>query len=278
MSTPNSQFEVVSTIGSSASDNDDSSRAAMYHKLVQNPTLFWDTLKDFFESCGNLFEIPTLDGYSLNLHKLFIEVTSRGGIGKVIKDRKCKEVIDAFNFEKPIRNASCVLRKHYLKLLFQFEQVYYLAPPSTLLGKELQELELGDIVIGIIEGEFEGGYLTTVKRPGLGDLKGVMYIIPEAPPKPQRHKKKKAKTSPKLPRSAYDFFFTEQHAWFKDEFGGNRDFFTEEIGNMWSNLPESCRQSYEEKSLEDTMRYDMELLQYNSSMDSCAAALMQRTL
>lgn len=56
MSTDSSQFEVVSTNGSSASDNDNSSRTTMYEKLVRNPKFFWDTLWDFLESSGKNYK------------------------------------------------------------------------------------------------------------------------------------------------------------------------------------------------------------------------------
>ena len=44
---------------------------------------------------------------------------------QVIRDRKWKEVISAFNFPSTITSASFVIRKYYLSLLYHFEQVYY---------------------------------------------------------------------------------------------------------------------------------------------------------
>lgn len=104
--------------------------------------------------------VPTVGGSSLDLHRLFVEVTSRGGIAKVwwvytftnqlycylliwvlkkivfffflllnlkvIKDRRWREVIGAFNFPNTITSASFVLRRYYFKFLFQMEHVYYL--------------------------------------------------------------------------------------------------------------------------------------------------------
>ncbi|KAK3024325.1 hypothetical protein RJ639_043007 [Escallonia herrerae] len=66
--------------------------------------------------------VPTIGGKTLDLHRLFVEVTSRGGILKVLTDRKWKEVILVFRFPSTITSASFVLRKYYMSLLYDFEQ------------------------------------------------------------------------------------------------------------------------------------------------------------
>ncbi|KAM1575808.1 hypothetical protein ACFX10_032202 [Malus domestica] len=71
---------------------------------------------------GSKFRIPTVEGKYLDLHLLFVEVTSLGGLDKVIRDHKWKEVIVAFNFPTTITSASFVLLKYYLSLLYHFEQ------------------------------------------------------------------------------------------------------------------------------------------------------------
>ncbi|KAJ6894953.1 hypothetical protein NC652_028632 [Populus alba x Populus x berolinensis] len=96
-----------------------------YEDIAQSSDLFWEKLKAFHQSFGTKFMVPTVGGQALDLHHLFVEVTSRGGIEKVITDRKWKEVITAFNFPTTITSASFVLRKHYLSLLYHFEQVYH---------------------------------------------------------------------------------------------------------------------------------------------------------
>ncbi|GMP64860.1 hypothetical protein CsSME_00025926 [Camellia sinensis var. sinensis] len=98
---------------------------ALYDQIVQNPDVFLAKLKGFHDSFGTRFKVPTMGGKALDLHRLFLEVTSRGGIEKVIKDRRWKEVISVFNFPSTITSASFVLRKYYLSLLYHFEQVYY---------------------------------------------------------------------------------------------------------------------------------------------------------
>ncbi|GMP64857.1 hypothetical protein CsSME_00025926 [Camellia sinensis var. sinensis] len=148
---------------------------ALYDQIVQNPDVFLAKLKGFHDSFGTRFKVPTMGGKALDLHRLFLEVTSRGGIEKVwyllrhcniefafgllctvdfqftyiesrkgifnpsnvIKDRRWKEVISVFNFPSTITSASFVLRKYYLSLLYHFEQVYY-------FRKEVPSISLDD--------------------------------------------------------------------------------------------------------------------------------------
>ncbi|XP_048227860.1 high mobility group B protein 10 isoform X2 [Ricinus communis] len=100
------------------------SPTAQFEDVVQSSDLFWEKLKSFHKSFGTKFMVPTVGGKALDLHHLFVEVTSRGGLEKVVRDRKWKEVIAAFNFPSTITSASFVLRKYYLSLLYHFEQVY----------------------------------------------------------------------------------------------------------------------------------------------------------
>ncbi|AEE33278.1 HMG (high mobility group) box protein with ARID/BRIGHT DNA-binding domain-containing protein [Arabidopsis thaliana] len=296
MSTDSSQFEVVPA-NASALDNDVSSHMSMlYQDIVRNPELFWEMLRDFHESSDKKFKIPIVGGKSLDLHRLFNEVTSRGGLEKVIKDRRCKEVIDAFNFKTTITNSAFVLRKSYLKMLFEFEHLYYFqAPLSTFWEKEKalkllieksanrdkdsQELKPGTVITGIIDGKFESGYLISTKV-GSEKLKGMLYhISPET-----KRGKKKAKSSqgdshkpPKRQRTGYNFFVAEQSVRIKAENAGQKVSSPKNFGNMWTNLSESDRKVYYEKSREDGKRYKMEILQYRSLMESRVAEIVAAT-
>ncbi|XP_010421798.1 PREDICTED: putative high mobility group B protein 11 [Camelina sativa] len=213
MSIGKSQIEVVPANGFSALEKGDSSRTSMYEDLVQNPKLFWDTLRDFLESSGQHFKIPLMDGTSLDLHRLFIEVTLRGGLQEVIKNRRCTEVIGLFNFKTVVTNAASVLRANYERTLLEFEHVYFFRAPratfkgiekapkrpvrrSTKRGMEPQELKPGAKVTGIIDGKFESGYLVTVKK-GSVVFKGVLSPIPQAAPRTRRRMNKRAKLHPK---------------------------------------------------------------------------------
>lgn len=178
---------------------------ANYEDVAQSSELFWATLEAFHKSFGDKFKVPTVGGKALDLHRLFVEVTSRGGLGKVIRDRRWKEVVVVFNFPTTITSASFVLRKYYLSLLYHFEQVYYfrreapaLAMPDAVSGSSLDngsaspeeastinqlggqgssKLQIGCSVTGVIDGKFDNGYLVTVNL-GSEQLKGVLYHIP----------------------------------------------------------------------------------------------------
>ncbi|XP_057453840.1 high mobility group B protein 10-like isoform X2 [Lotus japonicus] len=107
---------------------------ALYQNLTRDANLFWEKLRSFHKSFDTKFKVPTIGGKPLDLYRLFIEVTSRGGLEKVLDDRKWKEVILAFKFRDTITSASFMVRRYYLSLLYHFEQVYYFrkqVPPSS---------------------------------------------------------------------------------------------------------------------------------------------------
>ncbi|KAF9666105.1 hypothetical protein SADUNF_Sadunf16G0194100 [Salix dunnii] len=118
--------------------------AATYEDVTASPKLFMETLEKFHAAMGTKFMIqvlrkhfvvilfslsilwiPIIGGKELNLHRLFVEVTSRGGIEKVIREKRWKEVTSVFNFPSTATNASFVLRKYYGSLLQQYEQLYH---------------------------------------------------------------------------------------------------------------------------------------------------------
>ncbi|XP_061992299.1 high mobility group B protein 15 [Rosa rugosa] len=98
---------------------------AKYEEVAANPKLFMSTLEKLHTSMGTKFMIPIIGGRELDLHRLFVEVTSRGGMAKIVRDRRWKEVTAIFNFPSTATNASFVLRKYYNSLLLHYEQIYY---------------------------------------------------------------------------------------------------------------------------------------------------------
>ncbi|RDX89371.1 High mobility group B protein 10, partial [Mucuna pruriens] len=148
--------------------------------------------------------VSTVGGKSLDLHRLFVEVTSRGGIEKVIADRKWKEVVLTFNFKDTITSASFMVRKSYLSMLYHFEQVYYFGrqgiPPPTpdlmvrgqsshpyttipevaavndspVQGSQVQAYDA--MLSGTIDLKFDGGYVVTMTL-GSEQLKGVLFHV-----------------------------------------------------------------------------------------------------
>ncbi|CAN6722596.1 unnamed protein product [Malus baccata var. baccata] len=176
---------------------------AKLEEVASNPKLFMSTLEKLHASMGTKFMIPIIGGKELDLHKLFVEVTSRGGLEKIIRDRRWKEVTAVFNFPSTATNASFVLRKYYHSLLLHYEQIYYFKAlawdplasgpfsdsPSISKGRTRTTASLEDTVTGVIDGKFENGYLVTVIR-GTTKLRGVLYQSPrnpaqEVPPVPQ---------------------------------------------------------------------------------------------
>lgn len=175
---------------------------AQFTEIVQNRELFLEKLENFHKSIGSKIKIPTIGGRPLDLHRLFVEVTSRGGMDKVINDRKWKEVFLVFNCPATITGASFVLKNHYQSLLYHFEQVYYFrknAPSvidtdsaSTIVnGSSARNLledsasmhplpsvspivEPGSMLTGTIDAKFEFGYAVTIEM-GSEQWKGLLY-------------------------------------------------------------------------------------------------------
>ncbi|KAL0900217.1 hypothetical protein Bca101_084178 [Brassica carinata] len=156
------------------------------------------------------------------------------------------------------------------------------------------EPQIGSVVDGVIDGEFEGGYLVTMKF-GSQVLKGVLYLSAKRPrcqpqetmgtppsgmpPASQRPAKKKARVTtvvdpqkPKCYKSGYNFFFPELYARFKPEYHGKEMIITKMIGPMWGNLYESEKQVYQDKGVKDVERYRTEMLEYKSAHEAGASA------
>ncbi|XP_052167623.1 uncharacterized protein LOC127784376 isoform X1 [Oryza glaberrima] len=119
--------------------------AAMAEKLLYPPPLlsheevandraaFMDTLRRFHSLMGTKFMIPVIGGKEMDLHALYVEVTSRGGLAKVMEERKWREVMARFSFPATTTSASYVLRRYYLSLLHHYEQVYFFRAHGALL-------------------------------------------------------------------------------------------------------------------------------------------------
>lgn len=181
---------------------------ARYQDIVRDANLFWEKLQAFHQSFGTKYKVATVGGKQLDLHRLFVEVTSRGGIQQVIVDRKWKEVVLTFNFKETITSASFMVRKSYLSMLYHFEQVYYFGkkgiPPPTpdlmIRGQSSghphssttipEDAALNDSPVqshpvpvydamfsGTIDLKFDGGYVVTVTL-GAEQLKGVLFHVP----------------------------------------------------------------------------------------------------
>ncbi|KAL6195244.1 hypothetical protein ACLB2K_030864 [Fragaria x ananassa] len=303
---PSPQQHQLLTNGSSSSSSSLTSTSKVYpppsaefEDVVQSSDLFWQKLKEFHGSLGTKFMIPTIGGKALDLHLLFVEVTSRGGIEKVIRDRQWKEVIMTFNFPSTITSASFVLRKYYLSLLYDFEQVYYFRkevlriPVHDPEGKSLDNgsaqeqgtirfqgqatqivMQPGSSITGTIDRKCDEGYVITVNL-GAEVLTGVLYHHPVAVSQnfseipTQRHRKRsrlatRDPSRPKSNRSGYNFFFAEHYASLKPLYYGQERAISKQIGYLWNNLTEDEKQVYQEKGLQDKERYKTEMMEYRA--------------
>ncbi|XP_024634994.1 high mobility group B protein 9 [Medicago truncatula] len=202
-----------SAVRSKNSGNDDEAKhypppLASHNDVVNDPTLFWDTLRRFHFLMATKFMIPVIGGKELDLHVLYVEVTRRSGYEKVVAEKKWREVGSVFRFSSTTTSASFVLRKHYLNLLYHYEQVHffkvqgpvYTPSPDAFSGNspswkpELaivqyspkmvnysaeshDEVDVDNSLLlgkGTIEGKFDCGYLVSVEL-GSEVLKGVLY-------------------------------------------------------------------------------------------------------
>ncbi|CAL9072331.1 unnamed protein product [Musa textilis] len=108
-----------------------------HEEVVRDRVGFVESLRRFHSSMGTKFMVPVIGGKELDLHLLYVEVTQRGGLAKVIEEKRWREVIAAFKFPPTTTSASFVLRRYYLSLLHHYEQVYYfriqgpLVPPAA---------------------------------------------------------------------------------------------------------------------------------------------------
>ncbi|KAI3708751.1 hypothetical protein L2E82_38168 [Cichorium intybus] len=237
---------------------------ASYEEITQNPQFFLDKLQIFHSVFGTKFKIPIIGGKSLDLHRLFIEVTSRGGIEKIVSDRRWKEVMAVFKFGPTITNASFVLRKYYLSLLYHFEQVYYfrkqtptIIPHDTTnrltdgsfknLFSGRRNVEVGGQVTGTIDNRFEHGYLVSVDI-GSEKLSGFLYHVPSESSVHSHNMYQLAlrEPSPELDTSGYDVFFTEHYIRLKPLYHGQENVIRKRIQVLWNTLTEEEKQVYQE--------------------------------
>uniref|UniRef100_A0ACD5ZLW7 Uncharacterized protein n=1 Tax=Avena sativa TaxID=4498 RepID=A0ACD5ZLW7_AVESA len=159
---------------------------------------------------ASLIRVPIIGGKDLDLHQLFKEVTSRGGIDKVKAENRWREVTGSFIFPATATNASFMLKKYYMSLLYHFEQLYFFgaqgwyqqeSAPRTLscidVGAETQTTQkrkrgsnapsaLSSDTVDVdvvIDGKFEHGYIVTVVM-GSKSTKAVLYNCTEEPSLP----------------------------------------------------------------------------------------------
>ncbi|KAJ9545906.1 hypothetical protein OSB04_025613, partial [Centaurea solstitialis] len=239
---------------------------ASHNDVVQDSSLFWETLRIFHRSMGSKLMVPVIGGKELNLHVLYIEVTKRGGFGKVVTLKKWREVSAIFGFSATTTSASYALRKRYLRFLYHYENTYFLTTESsTHSGHSSFQ------AIGTIDTKFDNGYLVTMHLDS-EILHGVLYHpqhnvsnnLDSTGLTKRRRKRRNGgdPTRPKTNRSGYNFFFAEKHAELKSKYPLREREFTKMIGESWNNLSPVDKMVYQNQGLKDKERYQRELAEY----------------
>ncbi|GMH20294.1 hypothetical protein Nepgr_022135 [Nepenthes gracilis] len=275
----------------------------VYEDVVADSALFMYTLEKLHAAMGTKFMIPIMGGRDLDLHRLFVEVTSRGGIEKILREKRWKEVTATFSFPPTSTNASFILRKYYYSLLQHYEQVYLFKalgwtplPPPASAPSSSPSSSVGCPVVGVIDGKFESGYLVTVTI-GTKKMKGVLYQAPSSPVQQvppentcifasrsctdsqatssqhqrRRRKSEKRKRDPAHPkpnRSGYNFFFAEHHARLRQLYPGRDREISRMIGELWTTLDDRGKAVYQEKAMKDKERYRIEMEDYRERLRS----------
>lgn len=187
-------------------------RMVEHKAVVEDAALFTVALEKLHAHMGTKLKVPIIGGKDLDLHQLFKEVTSRGGIDKVKAENRWREVTGSFIFPATATNASFMLKKYYMSLLYHFEQLYFFgaqgwyqqeSDPRTLscieVGAERQTTQkrkrgsnapsdpaLSSDAVDVdvvIDGKFEHGYIVTVIM-GSNSTKAVLYNCTEEPALP----------------------------------------------------------------------------------------------
>ncbi|KAL0479172.1 hypothetical protein AKO1_007993 [Acrasis kona] len=87
---------------------------------------FLNDLVDFLRTRNTpLSRVPTLGHRELDLHKLYEEVTDRGGVQAVIDNKQWHNVVRALKLPSTCTNAAFALRVHYNKFLKDFEEQHF---------------------------------------------------------------------------------------------------------------------------------------------------------
>ncbi|KAI9114893.1 hypothetical protein K1719_013906 [Acacia pycnantha] len=170
-------------------------------EVTANSNLFMKTLANLHKYMNTQFKIPRVAKQDLDLHRLFLEVTSLGGIEKVRSERRWTEIANRLEFPTTATKAPSKLEEHYSSYLYHYEQIFYfkavewnpydvaqnplpIPVPDTNVQQLLPEASsVGTAVSGWIDGKFESGYLVSV-TVGSENLRGVLYHDPQNPALP----------------------------------------------------------------------------------------------
>ncbi|RLM77927.1 high mobility group B protein 15-like [Panicum miliaceum] len=177
---------------------------AEHADVVADAARFRAALERLHAHMGTRLKVPIIGGKDLDLHQLYKEVKA---------ENRWREVTASFIFPATATNASFMLKKYYMSLLYHFEQLYFFrvqgwyqqdidsrtnssievkteaqashkrkrgtnAPPSDPAASS----DNVDVDV-IIDGKFEHGYIVTVIM-GSKSTKAILYNCTEEPALP----------------------------------------------------------------------------------------------
>lgn len=98
---------------------------ATHEEVCADEQLFLNCMMALHEVLRIDPKIPVINQKPLDVHLLYCTVTARGGMEEVVQRKAWKEISGVFNFPETITSSSYQLRKAYVNLLWDFEQVYF---------------------------------------------------------------------------------------------------------------------------------------------------------
>ncbi|XP_057818916.1 high mobility group B protein 15 isoform X6 [Cryptomeria japonica] len=221
-----------------------------HDEVVANRDLFFKTLNQFHFAVGSKYQVPTIGGKELDLHRLYVEVTARGGLSKVIKDRKWKEIIvdPTSSVDQPVTGV----------IDGKFEHGYFV---TVKMG--------ADILRGVLYHVPSGG--SGVQHADISYFQSSNTFDTTTSGLNARRKKQKERIRrdpdhPKPNRSGYNFFFAEQHARLKALHPDKDRELSKMIGELWNKLTEEERVVYQDFGLKDKERYKREMQEYKQKL------------
>lgn len=249
---------------------------ATYKQVVEDESVFMGTLQDLLKSVGTKFTAPKIAGEPLDLHRLFVEVSSRGGLKKVIQDRRLKEVTSLFTFPPTTPGPSFFLRRHYIVFLLKYEHFYLFGgkqPELSLNDAKVGSVpevpipavsnlhnrgvgynisgqhlsRVGDKVRGKINAKFENGYAITA-IVGSEAMHGVLYHIPMSHGDSQKRSRNETGNSELKPNDkGFSLFFSELYSKVMPLYSGQEEVIVRHINSLWDKLSKSEKEVYQDK-------------------------------
>ncbi|XP_040962140.1 uncharacterized protein [Gossypium hirsutum] len=120
------------------------------YKLALKDPRFFRIMLDLVSIIKNKpLPVPIFQGKELNLHPIFVQVTCRGGIRKVVLERRMQELCAAL-----AANLSAgVLYKMYMKWLYDLESWFFDSPHSEYLQTSSTSFARGHLMQGLLGGQ-----------------------------------------------------------------------------------------------------------------------------